>query len=354
MQNHDSPPNPNSRRQSYKPAGMSPSVLKLLIFLLSSISSTLASHRHIITIPSTVPRPAGFTWDPTAQHFVVGSASHPIIFSISDAGVAETIVSDPFISSISSISIDKRRRRLLVAFSNPNTLTAYDLRSPRPHSRIFSSSLPASPGGIAVDPATGFIFVTGSDTGVIWRVDLEGIVSDFSKSAIYGGEGLVGVAHVRKGFLLVVQGKMGTVFKVDEESGAAKEVIGTNGSPAPEVSGIAMMADGAAVVAGGTGVRMVQGRDGWSEAAVTGEVKVGEGKKFEGVAVREGKSAYVLVAPAKEVGGGDSGSRIEEVEWEEEGDLLVLMVLVGFGLAYFLYWRFQMRELVSNMNKKRA
>lgn len=183
---------------------------------------------------------------------------------------------------------------------------------------------------------------------------MEGIVSDFSRSAIYGGEGLVGVAHVRKGFLLVVQGKMGRVFKVDEDNGAAKEVIGKNGTPAPEAQGIAVMADGTAVVAGGRGVRMVQSRDGWAEAAVTGEVKVEEGKKCKGVTIREGKRAYVLVTPEKVEEGDDFGSRIEEVEWEEEGDLLWLMVLVGFGLAYFLFWRFQMRQLVFNMNKKRA
>ncbi|PKU79433.1 uncharacterized protein LOC110108729 [Dendrobium catenatum] len=334
---------------------MFPSFFSLFIFLLSSISiPALASHRHIISIPSTVLRPASFAWDPAAQHFVVGYSSGPIISSISDAGVAETIVSDELISSVSSIFVDNRRRRLLVAIRNPNTLTAYDLRSPRPHRRIFSSSLAASPGGIGLDPATGFVFVTGSDTGVIWRVDLEGIVTDFSRSAIYGDEGLVGVAHVRKGFLLVVQEKTGRVFKVDEENGAAKEVIGRNGTPALEAQGVAMMADGTAVIAGGRGVRMLQSRDGWAEAAITGEVKVGEVKKFKAVTVRDGKRAYVLVTPEKEEEGDNLRSRIEEVEWEEEGDLLWLMVLVGFGLAYFLYWRFQMRQLVSNMNKKRA
>lgn len=184
---------------------------------------------------------------------------------------------------------------------------------------------------------------------------MEGIVSDFSRSAIYGDEGLVGVAHVRKGFLLVVQRKMGAIFKVDEENGAAKEVIGRNWrTPTPEMQGVAVMADGTAVVASGVGVRMVQSRDGWAEAAVTGEVKAEEGKKFKGVTVREGKRAYVLVTPAKEEEGDGLGSRIEEVEWEEEGDLLWLMVPVGFGLAYFLYWRFQMKQLISNMNKKRA
>lgn len=165
---------------------------------------------------------------------------------------------------------------------------------------------------------------------------------------------MVGVAHVWKGFLLVIQRNMGRIFKVDDENGAAKEVIGMNWRTTPETQGVAVLVDGTAVVAGGSAVRMLQSRDGWAEAAVTGEVKVEEGKKFKGVTVREGKRAYVLVTPAKEEEGDELGSRIEEVEWEEEGDLLWLMVLIGFGLAYFLYWRFQMRQLISNMNKKRA
>ncbi|KAK8923749.1 hypothetical protein KSP39_PZI019680 [Platanthera zijinensis] len=337
---------------------MFPSSFSLLIFLLSSIARwTAAANLHVITIPSDVLRPSSLFWDPTAQHFVVGSAVRPIISSVSDAGVAETIVSDPLLSqhsSVSSISVDDRRRRLLVALRRPDGLAAYDLRSPRPHRRIFFSPLPSSPGGIAVDSASGLVFVTGSDSGVVWRADLEGVVSDLSRSAKYGGEGLAAVAYERKGFLLVVQGKTGKVFKVDEESGAAKEVIGINGTPAPNTEAVALMADGSAVFAGGKVLRMMQSGDGWTEATVRSEEKVEVGKKCTGVTVRHGKKVYMLVSPETEKSGEGSRSRIEEVEWEEEGDMLWAMVLVGFGLAYFLYWRFQMRQLVSNMNKKRA
>lgn len=326
-----------------------------IILLLSTIPiPASASRRHIIKIPSSIPRPAGLSYDPAAQHFVVFSSSRPIISSVSDAGVTETIISDSLASSVCSISIDDRRRRLLVALRGPDAIAAFDLRSARPHRRIFSSPLPSSPGAIAVDPRTGFAFAAGSDGGLIWRVGLDGEISDFSESEVYGGEGLAAVAHARNGFLLAVQGKMGRIFKVDEKSGAAREVIGRNWNPAPETKGIGLMSDGNAVVVCERGVRMVKGFDGWAEAAVTGEVRVEGGKRFEGVATREGKKAYVLVREEEEEEGGELGGRIEEVEWEEEGDLLWLMVMIGFGLAYFLYWRFQMRQLVSNMNKKQA
>lgn len=189
---------------------------------------------------------------------------------------------------------------------------------------------------------------------MVWRADLDGVVSDLSRSAIYGDNGLTAVAHASKGFLIVVQGKTGRVFKVDEENGAAMEVIGRNGTPAPNAEAVALMADGGAVFAGGKAVRMVRSGDGWTEAAVKSEEKVEEGKKCVGVTVRNGNKVYLLVSPETDKDGEGSRSRIEEVEWEEEGDMLWAMVFLGFGLAYFLYWRFQMGQLVTTMNKKRA
>ncbi|KAG0489244.1 hypothetical protein HPP92_008055 [Vanilla planifolia] len=340
----------------------------LILFFVCTVGSALAVPRHVITIPASVHRPEVLAWDPTAQHFVVGSASNPIIYSVSDAGVAESIVSDPLLPpscSAASISIDDNRRRLLVAFRSPNAVAAYDLRSRRPHRRLFYSSILASPSGIAVDPVTGLVFVTGSDAGVIWRLDLEGRVSEFSRSAIYSvgkvespAVDLGAVAHVTKGFLLVVQGATGKTFKVDEDSGSAKEVIGRNGIPAREAEGISMLANGQAVIAGNRFARVVRSDDGWAEATVKEEAKMVEGMKVKGLTVRQGRKAYVLVTRAIEAGVEDGketlGNRIEEVEWEEEADMVWLMVLLGFGLAYFLYWRFQMRQLVTNMNKKRA
>ncbi|PKA62050.1 hypothetical protein AXF42_Ash018275 [Apostasia shenzhenica] len=331
-----------------------PPLLPIVFFLF--LRTAFSAHRHIISIPAGVVRPAAVAWDSTVQHFLVASASSPLIFSVSDAGVSETIVSDPLLPPSSfacAIAVDDRRRRLIVALRNPDSLAAYDLRSARPHRCIFSTTLPAAPGSVTLAPATGHAFVTGSGSGVIWKADLEGNVTDLSRSAVYAAAGLDGVAHVRKGFLLVVQGKTGRIFKVDEEDGAAKEVIGSNGNLARDAETVAVMTDGSAVVAGGRVARTVRSGDGWAEAAVKGEVEVEEGKKVRGLALRDGKKAYVLVTPATDEGE-EMGSKIVEVEWEEEGDLVWAMVLVGLGLVYFLYWRFQMRQLVSNMNKKRA
>ncbi|KAG6473470.1 hypothetical protein ZIOFF_067386 [Zingiber officinale] len=117
-----------------------------------------------------------------------------------------------------------------------------------------------------------------------------------------------------------------------------------------------MRADGGAVVArGGAGALWLRSRDAWSEAGLEDEAAVEEGWRATAVAVREGRRAYVLVTPADE-GLEEQGSRIEEVEWskEREDETVWLFVLIGLGFAIFLYWRYQMRQLVTNMNKKIA
>ncbi|KAF5729765.1 hypothetical protein HS088_TW20G00129 [Tripterygium wilfordii] len=45
---------------------------------------------------------------------------------------------------------------------------------------------------------------------------------------------------------------------------------------------------------------------------------------------------------------------IEELRSEKENkeENVWILVLVGLGLAYFFFWRFQMKQLVKNMDKK--
>lgn len=163
------------------------------------------------------------------------------------------------------------------------------------------------------------------------------------------------MAHVNRGYLLALEKEKGQIFKVDAEDGAVKKVL-ISSSPAAET--VAVGSDGTAVVAGASAARWVKSEDGWAEAAVYDEFRVEEGEKVKGVAIRERNRAYVLVVKEKEEEEGYNVNewKIEEVEWgkEGEGDLVWAMVLVGLGLAYFMYWRFQMGKLVTSINKKRA
>ncbi|CAN1313027.1 hypothetical protein LINPERPRIM_LOCUS28818 [Linum perenne] len=52
--------------------------------------------------------------------------------------------------------------------------------------------------------------------------------------------------------------------------------------------------------------------------------------------------------------GGREWFAIEEIRSRKEGEdeSIWLYVMIGVGLAYFLFWRFQMKQLVKNMDKK--
>jgi hypothetical protein len=182
-------------------------VFSLLFFILCPAFSTA---RHVITFRSSTPlQLSSLSWDPIAQHFVVGSATGPTVHAISDAGVVEHLFSDPSAAgahgTVASVVVDHERRRFIVAFSNPGSVAAYDLKS---YGRIFAVPLPEMdtvPGGIGVDLRSGEAFVSSTKRGIVWKVGLQGTVEVLSVSKNYGDQGLGGVVHVSRGYLLVLQ-----------------------------------------------------------------------------------------------------------------------------------------------------
>lgn len=182
----------------------------IFFLLLSLLCPKFSSASHVITFRTSTPlQPSGLAWDPIAQHFVVGSITGPTVHAISDAGVVEHLLSDPSVAgasgSATSVAVDHIRRRLIVGFSNPGSIAAYDLKS---YGRIFAAPLPEMdtiPGGVSVDLKSGEAFVSSTKRGVVWKVGLEGTVRVLSESKIFGDQGLGGVVHVSRGYLLVVQ-----------------------------------------------------------------------------------------------------------------------------------------------------
>uniref|UniRef100_A0A5B7BG74 SMP-30/Gluconolactonase/LRE-like region domain-containing protein n=1 Tax=Davidia involucrata TaxID=16924 RepID=A0A5B7BG74_DAVIN len=354
----------------------------LIIFV---VGPTFARRPHIIDFRSPNLFPESFAWDPSGQHFVVGSLRHRTILSVSDAAVVDTFISDPSLppnSTVLGVFVDSLHHRLLAAiFSAPplptfNALAAYDLRSRR---RLFlaplhdptSTSTSASDRPLANDVAVDFsgnAYVTNSADNFIWKVNLEGEASVFSRSPVFTSHpvdrdapysfcGINGIVYISKGYLLVVQTNTGKMFKVNAEDGTAKTVLLNRDLPLAD--GVAVRSDGVIVVVSQHKAYFVKSDNSWSEGVVYDETALDAEGFATSVKVGGDDRIYVLYGHVKE-GMWENKERekfsIVEIEAESEtGDESVwVFVLIGLGLAYFLFWRFQMGQLVTNMNKKTA
>ncbi|GAB4852197.1 hypothetical protein Ancab_016389 [Ancistrocladus abbreviatus] len=364
----------NFRSKAYRKM----SLTAFLLFLL--VKTSLAGDPHVIKFWSPNLYPEGMTWDPSNQHFIVGSIRDRALFSVSDAAVVYTLLSDsslPPNSSILGLAIDMPRRRLLAVIHSVedltpfNALAAYDLRFISP---IFLSQLPSDTSTISHlrDVAVDFLgnaYITNSGNNFIWKVNINGEASIFSKSPIftkypvdpgtpYSSCGLNGIAYIGKGYLLVVQSNTGKMFKVDAIDGTARTVI---------LNEDLLLADDVAVKKNGVvvvvspinGAWFLKSQDSWSEGWVIDRVSLHPDGFPTSVAIGGGGRVYVLYGHIEE-GIKRNVERewfsIEEVRSGEDNrdDNVWVFVLIALGFAYFLIWRFQMGQLVRNMDRKRV
>ncbi|KAG4991303.1 hypothetical protein AAZX31_09G109800 [Glycine max] len=361
------------------PVGAAAATTLLFLFFAVGISTVLASNHHVINFRSPNLFPEGLAWDPTAQHFLVGSLRHRTISAVSDAGVVETLISDPSLPenvTFLGLAVDSRNNRVLVAIhaTEPlppfNALAAYDLRSRR---RLFLSPLPSAAGddkrATANDVAADFngnAYVTNSVGNYIWKVNLNGEASILSNSpkftvhpvvrdTVYSFCGLNGIVYNNKGYLLVVQSNTGKMFKIDKDDGTVRQVLLNEDLMGAD--GVALRGDGVVLVVSFSKLWFVKSNDGWAQGAVFDKIDLDEEGFPTSVVVGERDRAYVLHGRVMEgiLGNSERESfMIEEVKSpkESEGENVWLYVMVGIGLAYFLFWRFQMKQLVKNMDKK--
>ncbi|XP_059655406.1 uncharacterized protein LOC132302530 [Cornus florida] len=357
----------------------------ITIFLFTNlVPPTLARTSHAIHFRSPNLYPEGLAWDPAAQHFVAGSLSHRIIVSVSDAAVVDTLIHDPTLpphSTILGLTVDSINRRLLAVIhaTRPhpvfNALAAYDLRT---RTRIFLAPLDDPTNAttttdrpIANDVAVDFsgnAFVTNAADNYIWKVSPDGDTTIFSRSPVFTSHpvdrdapysfcGLNGIAYVSKGYLLVVQSNTGKLFKVNADDGKARTVLLNKDLTLAD--GIAVRSDGVVVVVSQYKLYFLKSDSSWSEGVVYDETALDVEGFATSVAVGGNDRVYVLYGYVNE---GELGNKerlkfsIVEVESEEESgeEHVWVYVLIGLGMVYFLFWRFQMRQLVTNMNKKTA
>ncbi|KAL9313092.1 hypothetical protein ACSQ67_018544 [Phaseolus vulgaris] len=299
------------------------------LFFAVQISTILASSPHVINFRSPNLFPEGLAWDPTAQHFLVGSLRHRTISAISDAGVVETLVSDPSLPenvSILGLAVDSRNNRVLAALH----ALAPSLRStPSPP----TISAPAAASSFPPSPPP--------------KKATRNVPSRTMSQRISKGTRI-------KGYLLVVQTNTGKMFKVDADDGVARLVLLNEDLVGAD--GVALRNDGVVLVVSLRRVWLLKSNDGWSQGVVFDKIDLDDEGFPTSIVVRERERAYVLHGRMMEgiLGNSSESFKIEEVRSpkESEGENVWMYVMVGIGLAYFLFWRFQMKQLVNNMNKK--
>lgn len=174
----------------------------------------------------------------------------------------------------------------------------------------------------------------------------------------YSYIGLNGIAYVSDGdYLLVVQSNTGKVFKVDADDGTARHVLLNEDLTRPD--GVVFRSDGVVLVVSPQANKLwlLKSNNGWGEGVVYDKIDL-ESEGYPTSVVSRGRDKmYVLYGYFLEGLLGNSereGFRIEEImsPKESEGENVWLYVMIGFGMVYFVYWRFQMGQLVKHMNKK--
>ncbi|CAM8876503.1 unnamed protein product [Rhodiola kirilowii] len=288
----------------------------ILVVDLNAIH-VLASHRdrHIIQFKSPNLYPEGIAYDPSAQHFLVGSLHSRSILSVSDAGVVETFLTDttlPLNSTILGLTVDVHYKRLLAVIHSPeplppfNALAAYDLRTRR---RLYLAELDAEIDGIrqvANDVAADFsgnAFVTNSASNFIWKVNADGESSIFSKSPAFSSHpvdqstpyskcGLNGVVYNSKGYLLVAQSNTGKLFRVDAEDGTARTVILPKDLSLAD--GVAVRKDGVVLVVSPNSAWFLTSHDSWMTGGIKDEITLDADRFPTSVTVGSEGRVYVL------------------------------------------------------------
>ncbi|KAF5203953.1 Nhl domain-containing protein [Thalictrum thalictroides] len=364
------------------------SILIFFVFLFLTIPTTTATKRHVITFRSPNLFPEGITYDPSSKHFLVGSLNHRIINSVNHDGIVKTLISDPNLPlnvTFLGLTVDSINRRLLAVIhaipplSPFNALASYDLSS---FQRVFLTNLQSNDddeiqiaNDVTVD-YSGNAYVTNSVGNFIWKVNTQGEASIFSISLAftaypiprdlpssllpYESCGLNGIDYVKKGYgyLLVVQTNTGKLFKVDADDGKARLVLMNKDLTGAD--GIAVRSDGVVAVVSQYKLWLLKSQDNWGEAIIYDEIALNTEKFPTSVVTKEDEvKQYVLYGSVHEgiLGKGEKELfGIEEIQssHDSEDEMIWMFVIIGLGLAYFMYWRFQMGKLVNNMSKKVA
>ncbi|MEL6186440.1 MAG: hypothetical protein AAFU79_17600, partial [Myxococcota bacterium] len=269
--------------------------------------------------------PEGAAFDRRRGAFVLGSASTGTLSVVDAAGRLSVLVPGTQFGGAGTfgVEVDEARDRILVVAASLADPTVGQLFAfaASTGALIFSVDLAAlTPGlsfcnDVAIDE-DGVAYVTNSDQGVIYRVDLEGTASvHFADAAFAPADpatenGFNGIVHHPSGFLLVAHSSTDRVIKITTDEAPVAMVVDVPEGALAGPDGMELVGD-ALVVANNTGLHFalqLRSQDEFLTASVDGD-PFPTGDIFPTAIVEVGGDAYVSSAYFNVLGFGDFPTR---------------------------------------------
>lgn len=217
--------------------------MKQLITSLLSVFCLTAVAQNI-TFTSKELYPEGLSYSKKQNVFFVTSLHYGKVGKVDLKGNYTVFVDDKDLISAIGIKVDDNTNTIYVASSDPGVstktnsstqmkhakLVAYDMTTAK---RKFIVDLEAlNPNGrnfandITID-RDGFVYVTNSQSPIIYKIDKKGVASIFTRSTYWEQEGfnLNGIVYHPDGFLIVAQSNVGLLYKVDIKNPSQISII---------------------------------------------------------------------------------------------------------------------------------
>lgn len=295
--------------------------MKYLTLLLAMISSAALAQTGRINFKAPLFYPEGVAYDETGQRFFIGSVKTGTIGTVSEAGMYAPFYVDSSLKSSFGMKVDKLRGKLWVCtgdatysqYSDSATykkmirLIGLDLQKGTKTDDIDLSALYNGKhfaNDLALDNA-GNIYITDSYSPVIYRVDAQGKPSLLVQSPLFSAVdvGLNGILWHKAGFLLVINGSQGQLYKIDL---AAPNTITAVKQPAffPGGDGLLWDKDGGLVLAQNRGTHKIfklQSKDNWQSCELVGATAATDRFKQPSTTTLKDNKVYVLNSKLNEL-----------------------------------------------------
>lgn len=359
----------------------------VLLFFVTILSYTQATSTVKRTVSVHYPAlyPESLAWDDGLQLLISGSLARGALFSITVNGTVEEFIRDTDYAGIAAtvgLATDPPRRRILTVvnnvFDHPSSfhgLAAYNLDT---KTRLFLSKFDGHgcPNDVAVDPASGFAYVTDSANNLILKISPSGESSVFSQNPIFTSQPIVAVdpPAVRTGlngiavagdYLLITQSRSGKLFRVGLHD-VDVHVVDID-KPLIAADGIRIRQDGILVVVSTDVLWVVKSRDHWKSAYIVEEVALDRSLNSTSLVLRGPKDNALIVhahfqdlftvaekgmagLPGGEFRNNFSFLEIKLSDDPDNNPLWLLLIVVAIVLVFGGY-KLQMKMLLDKYNR---